>query len=258
MARKLNWNPKSQHAELCAADIAITALLAAAEITSIKMNGKDVPASEAPLEDRIKAYGAISKPGAVTADMSELVTTNDNLSAENTRLEAENTRTKAALDGATQKLAQAQTDLQTTKNSLDTQTAQYSELAVRHEAAIRQVGEWTGKYNGLKSEISRRCLAEGCLTDLRNAKGELLPSTASAEEKQAAADLNKPEDNLKSLCDFNKGQVNQAMAKLGVDVSQIPAGGPTQTATAPTKQDFSHLKGLERAAAAHKAQQPAK
>ena len=79
----------------------------------------------------------------------------------------------------------------------NTLTATNAELLTRNDAALRQVGEWTGKYNALNSELSKLCMAEGCLSDLRDEKGDLLLSAATAEQKQAGADRVKPEDKAR-------------------------------------------------------------
>lgn len=242
MAKHTIWNIGKANAEISAADSAINPLLEVAKITTLKVDGKDVPASDAPLADKILALAAVSKPGAGTQDVSELIATNDSVARQLTetsdRLSVANASVaKLQLDNS--KLS---SDLATAQSSVNNLTASNAELQNRHDASIRQVGDLTKQANAVNAEISRLCLDYGCL-DLTGEDGKPLAKDASADDKLAAANRIPVADKLKA----SKGAVNAAVRNLGLPANQLPAGG------APSAQaEKKELRGRDRMKAAMK------
>jgi len=243
MAKISIWNIGKANAEISAADAAINPLLESAKISTIKVDGKDLPASDAPLADKINALAAVSKPGVANQDISELVTSNDLISKQ---LE-DATGKLAVANASVMKLqgdnATLTSQLQTSQASVNTLTAANAELQNRHDASIRQVGELTKQINGFNTELSKMCLEYGCL-DLTTEDGKLLAKDASTDEKLAAANRVPMADKLKA----SKGAVNAAMSKLGVSTQDLPAPGmPGKSA-----DDKKEPKGRDRMKSAMK------
>lgn len=220
MPKKSFWNIGKANAEITAADSAIDPALAAAKISVIKVDGRDIPAHEAPLADKITALLAVAAPQAAAHDMSELVVTNDQLSKQIDRLTDENVKISAGNAALTQENVQLKADLETAKASIASLTASEAELSVRHEAALSQVSKSTEKFNNLNREISAACLKAGCL----DVSGE------NEAEKLAAADAIEPSVKLAAYA----GAVNTAVARIGVTMPAPAAGGTSNPNLAQT------------------------
>jgi hypothetical protein len=237
MARKQNFNPIRQHSELSAADSAINPLLEASKITTLKVDGKDVPASDAPLADRITALNAVNGTTPGNLDMSELIAANDALSKAKEKADSDlaiANSSVAKLQGDNAKLS---TDLATSQASVSTLTASNAELQNRHDAAIRQVGDLTKNSNAINRAVSEMCVSRDVL-DLK------LSKSATEAEKLVAADAIPVADKLNSL----GGAVNAAFNKLGLPIGALPAGN-VQGGKSDVKPE---LKGKARMAAAIK------
>ncbi len=250
MARKQSWNAPKLNAELSAADEAINPLLESANISTIKLNGVDEPAGKAPLSDRIQAYAAVVKAGVVDKDDVDLATLNTQITAQLEKSEAALAVAQSSLASITQEKSTLTTELSTAKANVSKLTAENAQLVELRSAATKQAGQAVSERNALNSEISRQALIFGCLTDLKDVDGKLLASTATAIEREAAADLIPAADKLKSI----SGAVNLAVSRLGVSTKEIPSA-PAGNANAKAE---TKLTGLERADAAHKAKQAAK
>lgn len=243
MAKISIWNIGKANAEISAADAAINPLLESAKITTIKVDGKDLPASDAPLADKISALAAVSKPGVANQDISELVTSNDLISKQLEDATGKLAVSNSSVAKLQQDNAALTSQLQTSQSSVSNLTAANAELQNRHDASIRQVGELTKQVNGINAEVSKQCLEYGCL-DLTTEDGKLLAKDASADEKLAAANRIPIADKLKA----SKGATNAAMAKLGLPVGDLPAPGMPHKAGSEKKDP----KGRDRMKAAMK------
>jgi len=73
-------------AEIFAADAPILPLLVAANISTINVDGKAVPAAEAPLNLQIAALGAVKATGSTTQDSAQLIEANGQLAAQKDKL----------------------------------------------------------------------------------------------------------------------------------------------------------------------------
>lgn len=245
MARPTTWNLKKLNAEIAAADAVLDPLLESAKITVIKVEGKDVPASDAPVAAKIQALSALANSSGKTQEMSDLVVANDELTRQIESVSAENTRLHATNAAQTQDIARLTAELATAKASVATLTASTGELSVRHEAALRQVNAETARNNEVNTEISRLCIAANVI-DLTTEDGKPLAKDATETDRLAAANRIPVADKLKAY----KGAVNAAIAKTGVDTTKLPAGGLQGKDTSGKPE----LKGRERMKAAMKIQ----
>lgn len=237
MARKKSLNVIGLNAELSASDSAIDPLLEQANITSIKVEGRDVPAGDAPMPDKIRALAAVTNASNVNQDMSELIQSNEVVSRENDRLTVENARLSSANATLTGENSQLKSDKATLVAANSKLTADAGELGVRHEATLSQVTRVTGQMQTLNADISKACLKFNCL-DLTDADGKALPKDATEAQKQVAADRLPANEKLSAI----GGAVNAALAKTNVSVALLPAAGVTQTGT----QQKAEPKGRER------------
>lgn len=230
MAKLSFWNIRHAQAAITAADEAIEPALSKANITTIKVEGRDVPASEAPLADRIRAVLAVSSPQTSSQDMSELVATNDTLARRIEVLETENAQLKAGNAALTTENVQLKGELATALTSVESLTASNAELNVRHEAALRQVADGVSAANQVNTRVSEMCVAACCI--------ELpVPATATREQKIAAAKDVPVLDKLKAY----EGAVNSAVARIGANAPAVPNGAPTGASL-----ELGHRSTLER------------
>lgn len=223
MAREKSWNPGKLTAELTEADAVIDPLLEAAKITSIKVNGVDTPAAKAPIGARFKAWADVAKAGATSQDATELAVLNGQITSQLEKVTGELAVAQAAVGTLTQEKNTVTADLGVARAANEKHTADFAQLDSQHKIVVGQLTAKTGEMNAFNARISQRCLDVGCLADLKGADGKILASTASADEKLAAANLIPLNDKLTAY----DGAVNAAVAKVtGVPFSQIPNGGP--------------------------------
>lgn len=225
--------------EIKAADSVIDAALTEAKINTLTVAGQSVAASKAPLADKISAVLALTKPGAATLEVSEVVASNDALSAQIDTVTAERDRLNAGNQSLTAENAKLQTDLAAQRASVANLTAANTELTVRHEAALRQVTDTAGKLTALNRMISEQCVAANCL-DLADDKGFALKADAMQEQKLEVADKIPAADKLKAY----SGAVTAAISRTGVNITMIPNGGPQTASTAPklSRAEFDKLE----------------
>ena len=241
MARKQSWNAVKLTAELSASDAAIDPLLDAAGITTIKINGEDVPASKAPLQERINAYAAVAKAGVKDKDDVDLATLNTQITAQLEKSDAALAVAQANVASLTQEKSVLTTNLSVSQANVSRLTAENAQIADLKDNAIKLAGQMTAERNGLNSEISRQALKFNCLTDLKDKEGKLLPSTASAVEREAAADLIPAKDKLVAL-----GAVcTNALQRLGVPSGQAPAQAPAGTTGTVAKMSHAEFHKLD-------------
>ena len=244
MAKFKFFSTSAADAEIRAADAAINPLLTAAKISSINVNGKPTPATDdaVPLALKIAALAAVNQPGAGDAEMSQMLANNTLLANEATALQTKLAGAESNVSTLTQENAALKQRVTVLESSVSNLTASNAELTNLRAAAVSEAGRIGGLMAGVNGEISRLCIGANCLTDLRGADGNLLPSTATASERQAAADSIPAADKLKAYA----GALNAAVQRTGVSLNALPAAGAS-TSTAPAKTE---LTGRARFAAA--------
>lgn len=214
MARTKSLNFGKLNAELFDGDEAINPLLAVANITEITVNGKPVPASEAPIGDRIRALAKVNPIGNDAQPVSFALEANDALSKENESLKAESAKDQSTIASLTKENAQLRTDAETAKNALQKVEASNAELKVRLDAAIAEYTKASKALAEFNTELSKFCVDAGCL-DLQ------LPDDALKPDKLAAAEKVSIPDKFKAY----SGAVHSAVAKTGISVGQLPNQG---------------------------------
>lgn len=247
MARKQSWNVGKLNAELTASDAAINPLLESAKITSIKVDGKEVPASEAPLPDRIKAYSDVAKSGATSADAVELAELNGQVTAQLEKASGELALAQASVSTLTQEKSRLTSDLATAQASVTKLTADNAELGSRNTTLAKELESSAGRLNTQKLALARKCVACNAV-EFKGADGKALTAEASDADLLAAS----KELTFDSLMASFSGAVNLAMNKTGVSLFAVPGEKPK---AGETKSATEGLTGLERALAAHKSKQ---
>ena len=228
-------------AEIKSADAAINPLLTAAKISTIEVNGKPVAATsdEVPLALKITNLAATFKEGAGDKEISEMTRNNTILADQAKAAEARAVTAETNAATVTRENVSLKSDLQTQKDAVARLTAENAEVTTLRKAANAEAGRVTAEMNAVNAEISKQALSFNCLADLRGADGKLLPSTASADERQAAAERIPIADKIKAI----GGAVNAAVARTGVSIAALPATGTTAINGQPAKEE---LKGRAR------------
>lgn len=238
MAKISIFNIGKANAEINAGHEAADKALTAAKITSIAVDGKDVPASDAPLAAKISAVASLVSAGDKTQDISELIASNGQVAAQVEDLTAKLTTANATTSAQAQKINTISAELVTSQASVATLTAKNTELSNLLDASSKEAARVTGIANAQKTALAQDCIECGCLA-LVGEDGKPLAADASADVKLAAALKLSSDDLRKSF----KGAVNTAMSKTGVSLFAIP--------TAPVGEaKKTELKGRARFVAA--------
>lgn len=207
---------------------ALAPALARAKITTLTVEGRTVPASEAPAALQVAALLAAHPIGEGQQEVNNLHVTNANLAAQNEALTDDNATLQATVGGLQVEKQTLITRATVAEAALETSTAKCAQKDVEIQASQANFNRVDGELKSLNADISRRCLAVGCLMELKGANGAALASTATADEKQAAAERIPPAEKLAS---FN-GAVNAALTRLGVNVATLP-GAPANGTNVP-------------------------
>ena len=212
--------------EIKSADAALNPLLDAAKITTISVNGKQLPATsdEVPLAAKITALAATYKEGAGDQEISEMTRNNTILAEQAKAAEARAVTAETNLATSTRETVRLNEELTTQRAAVARLTAENAEVITLRKAANTEAGRVTAEMNAVNAEVSRQALSFNCLTDLRGADGKLLPSTATEHERQTAAELIPVADKLKAI----GGAVNAAVQRTGVTLAAIPGTGTTK------------------------------
>jgi hypothetical protein len=239
MERKLSWNPRTLQAELVASDESVNKLLVSAKITSLKHEGKDVAASDAPLNTRIEALGSLLSNVNNTADSAELIAVNGQLAAQVDKLSGDYISSQATVSSQLQKITALENDNVVQRASVTALTADKTQLTNTLDASVKEASRLSGSINSINAELSKRCLAYNSLPNL-TAEDGVTPLATNATNEQKLAALNRVSvgDKL-TLID---GHVNASLAKVGIANTGLPAA--TQTGTsAPqmSRKDFEAM-----------------
>src|ERR1035437_366600 len=230
-------------AEIKSADAAINPLLTAAKISTIEVNGKPLPATsdEIPLALKISNLAATYKEGAGDKEISEMTRNNTILADQAKAAEARAVTAETNCATVTRENVKLTDRVAVLDGSVAKLSSENAEVITLRKAANAEAGRLTSESNAVNAEISRQALSFNCLSDLKGADGKLLPSTATAAEKQAAAELIPVADKIKAI----GGAVNAAVARTQVSLAALPAPGATAIAGAKTE-----VKGRARFSAA--------
>ena len=231
MPRPHSLNFKRMNAELAGSDAAVDPLLVSAKITVLKVDGRDVPAADAPLPIKIAAIGALIATGDRTQDSAELIAANGQMATQVETLQAQLATAQATTGAQVQKITALEGQLATAQAAVQQQTAQAGTNTNLLDASNREVARLTKELNAMKSTLAQRCIAANCL-DFAS-----LGANATAEQKMGHAMTLPHEDLFKAY----SGAVNAALARTGVSLEVIPAARPAGPGA-----ERPQLKGRER------------
>lgn len=215
-------NVKKFEAAFAALQSVFNPALDKAGIKTLKVEGKDLPASEAPLADQAIALLAANPTGEHQQTISELHVTNASLAKRIETLESEKAvalGTVSGLQSEKQELTNRSTASEAAVQKL---TAELGQTQVQLKAAQDEFNRVAREQAAFNTELSKACIAVGCL-QLHDANGAALPLNASAEAKLASANLLTLSEKLKAY----QGGLNTAIAATGLSVASLP-GAPLQ------------------------------
>lgn len=248
---KFFGNVTRLESEINAVEQALQPDLEKANITTALREGKVIPIGEATISEKYQALRAAHPPGTDLQERANLLQNNDRVSKELEKVSTDLAVSQTSVGTLTREKASLQEQLTAAQASVTSLTAKNADLNNQLQAAVNQYSASQKALESVNTEISRKALEYGALSALTGPDDKPLAADASAEARLEAANRIPAAEKLTAI----GGAVNRAMTELGVNVSKLPNGSGTLSATAPAKPDFSHLKGLERAAAAHKAAQ---
>jgi hypothetical protein len=249
MAKFKFYGMREADAEIKSADAAINPLLSAANITTIDVAGKKLPATsdEVPLDLKITALAATHKVSNGDEQLNQTLANNNILAVQAKDLSVQLASAETSVSVLTGEKSDLEARNKVLNDSVRTLTAENAEMKNLRATAVEEGARLTGQITGLNSEISRQALKFGCLTDLKDKEGNLLTSKATAAEREAAADLIPAKDKLMAL----GGAATAALQRLGVPSASTPATPPTGSATQTPKMsraDFLKLGAKEQTA----------
>lgn len=207
--------------EINAADAALASALVSAKITTVKVDGKDVPASEAPLSARINALLSVNPIGAESQSVDELLKSNNILSARAQKSDEDLKLSTDQVSQLTREKIELENKLTIATDSVNSLTAKGNELNTSLEASQTAAKAAIKAGNDTNRLVSKMAIAFACV-ELKGEDGRALSPNASAEAKQVAAEKIPVAEKLTAI----SGALNAAAARIGVDFNALPNMGP--------------------------------
>lgn len=220
MAKISIFNIGKANEALDSAHAAANKGLIAAKITTLAVDGKEVPSADAPLNVKIDAVSALVNSGDKTQDVSELIASNGQIAAQVEDLTGKLSVANATAAAHAQKISNLEGELVTSKASVGSLTAELTTSKNLLQASNDLNTKLTSQANAVNAEISKHCLGINCLT-LVDADGKPLAKDATDEQKLASA-LNVP---ISEKVAAIKGAVTSAIANVGISAAVPAAGG---------------------------------
>jgi len=214
--------------EINAADAALAVALTSAKITTVKVGGKDVPASEAPLADRINALLSVNPIGAESQSVDELLKSNNILSARAQKADEDLKLANDSVSQLTREKIELDNKLAIANDAVSSLTAKNLELGTSLEASQTAAKAAIKAGNDTNRLVSKMAIAFACV-ELKGEDGKALSPNASADLKEAAADKIPVAEKLTAI----SGALNAAAARVGIDFATVPNGGPAAGAKNP-------------------------
>jgi hypothetical protein len=215
------WNIVKANAEIDSAHTEANKSLATAKISTLKVDGKDVAAADAPLAVKIAAIASVSASGEKTQDVSELIASNGQIAAQVEDLNGKLTVANATVSAQSQKIVALESEVATQAASVQTLTAEATTTRNLLEASNKEAARATAQFNAVNAEISGYALKANCL-ELVGADGKAFAADASEAAKVEAANKISVGDKMKAIF----GAVNAAVQKTGVSFAATPAPAP--------------------------------
>lgn len=221
MAKISIFNIGKANAAISDAQAALAPALAKAGISTIAVDGKTVPAAEAPLASQITALIGAQPVVADSQSAAEAIASNDLISKELDAAQAQLALKTTAVETLTRSNADLTSRLSTAEATVQDLTVKNGVMKTERDAAVAEYGKVSEQLTAQKTALAQRCLAVGCL-DLIGEDGKPLAKDATDTVKLAAAMKLSHGDLFKA----HNGALNAAAAKMGIVFAEIPAGKP--------------------------------
>lgn len=234
---KFFGNVTKLEAAIEATDAVLNAALAKANVLTVSVDGKSVAMSEAPLADKARALIALNPVGESQQTVNELHVTNAGLAARLEAISNERDTANASLGALQLDKRNLTTRAEAAEASVQTLTAEKGQLGVQLRAAQSEFERVSKEQSAFNTELSKVCLAVGCL-QLTDAGGAALSPNATEAAKLEAANRIPVGDKLKAY----QGAVNQAITATGVTVASLPGAGMAQQATGNILAELEAIK----------------
>lgn len=218
-------------------------LMAKAGLKTIVMDGKTVSVADAPLDALILALAAVNPIDEAQQKASEMVQANADIAARLEKAESDLTVANATAGGLRNQVGALTERANTAEGTVSRLTAERQSMDLEMRSLKSENTRITSEFLEINNGLSNFCMDVQCLTDLRDKDGKIIPTTSSATEKLAAANLIKPPERFAAA----RGALNLAASRIGVVISQLPATNGTE----PQNQK-PELKGRERFISAQK------
>ena len=228
MARN-SLNFKKNNAELVSADAAIAPILVSAKILTIPVEGKDVPASDAPLDARITAIGKLISTGDKTEDSAALISANGQLASQAEAAEAKLVAEKASVAAQASRIIELSGQLNIANDSVTTLTAKNLETSNLLRTTTDAGTRLTSEVASQKLAIARACLKCAAVV-FNGTDGKALAADCS----DADLAVSSKDMTFDSMVASYSGALHAAAGKLGITLASVPSTG-TQTVNAPKK-----------------------
>lgn len=228
-------------------DAIINPALTKAGLLQLSVDGTPKPIEDAPIQARLTAFvGLLSAPEGKQRE-AELIATNALVAGEADTAKKNLSIATATVAGLQVEKSELSSKVTSLESAVSVMTAEKAQMKVQLDAALSEFSRVNGINLGLNEEISKQGLALNAILDLRDEKGNLIPSTATPAEKLAAANRIAPADKLKAL----GGICSRALLQLGVPSGTAPATPPAGSGEKqPTmkREDFLKLEAKEQTA----------
>lgn len=234
---KTYFNVIKANAEISANHTALDAALTAANVLTVKVDGKDVPLAEASAVAKVEALNSLVKHGDANADLAELTQSNSVIAERAEKAESDLAIEKAKNDALSREKVSLVEKAQDSANTVASLTAKNTDLTTQLEASNKEGVRLTKELTAQNQALSEVCIAAGVI-DFAS-----LGEKATAEQKLEFANKIPFADKLKMY----RGAVNATIAKTGAAPLELPAAPPAGGSKAKDEK-----KGLDRMAAATK------
>jgi hypothetical protein len=227
MAKHTFWNIGKANSEISTGHEEADKILTAAKISTLNVDGKDVPATDAPLAVKISAVSALLNSGDKTQDVSELIASNGVIAAQVEELTGKLTVANASVQSLSREKTDLEGRLSTATASVDRLTTEAGTNKNLLESSNKEVSRVSKEVTSQKTALARLCIRTGCL-DLKADDGAAFPADASEDVKVAA--VMKITDGrevftFENLVTAYSGALNAAAARVGVKLETVPSGG---------------------------------
>lgn len=231
---KRSWNALTLRSELETIESVLTPHIEKAKLLTASIDGKSVPISDAPIADRLKALMAVNPVGEDRQRDTDLTVTNADIAARLETAESNLSVANGTMGGLQKTIRDLEARATTAEITVQKMTAERSQIDLQLKSSQTEYARVCGEQATVNAEISRRALAIGCLSDLRDpATKELLSSKATGDERQKSAEMVPVADKISAIF----GALHSAASNIGVPLGAKPSEQPGQQHAKPMGVD---------------------